>query len=254
MTQVISQPDAFHKELRESIEELYKVFKKCPSNPHMNGSPLFQEEIAQWNKLVAAKPLRELSVDDLQIYYFKAMTTWGEVTDFKYFLPRVFELLAELPIDFNCFDEWVTLNKLNYGKYSSWPKDEQEAVHQFLLAFWKKLLHEPSEDFIDVYFKECFPAIANVYPDFERLLQLWLEADNQHSTRRLAEYVCENEKKVLKGKLTGYAEMPLQGRLFLQWLRKPAVLQKLKQAAPSEPRPYLNLELIPVLQQLEKPL
>ncbi|SFQ01685.1 hypothetical protein SAMN04515668_1166 [Hymenobacter arizonensis] len=250
MTQSVNQLDTFNSELGKSIEQLYEVFAKYPLNLSMDGSPLFEEKIAQWNRLVAANPLRELSVDDLRIYHFKTMTTWGEVNDFKHFLPRIFELLAELPID---FDEWVALNKLNYGKYTSWPIPEQVAVQRFLMAFWKKLLQEPS-DITDAYFEGYFPAIVNVYPHFEQLLNAWLEASNKHSTQRLAEYVFRNEDEVLKGRLTGYEEMPHQGKLFLKWLRKPAVLQKLKQATSSESHPYLNLELIPILQQLEKPL
>lgn len=251
MTQNINQLEALNKELHESIEQLYKSFVKYPINPSMDGSPYFQEEIAQWNKLVAVKPLRKLSVDDFQPYYFKAMTTWGELNDFKHFLPRIFELLAELPID---FDEWVTLSKLNYGNYKSWPDDEKAVVHRFLLLFWQKLLIEDS-DILDACFEGYFPAIANVYPDFSQLLQIWLAVDNKHANRRLADFVCSNEKKVLKKQiLPGYEDMPQQGKIFLNWLRSPAVINKLKQTVPSESYPYIDVQLIPVIQQLEQQL
>ena len=254
MTQHNSLRDNYKIDLREAIEQLYIVFAKYPSNPKMDISPLFQDQLAPWNQLIASKPLRELSVDDLNKYSFKAMTTWGDARDFKHFLPRIFELLAELSNDMSGFDVWVTLNKLNYGDFKNWPQNEQVVVHRFLLALWQKLLLEPS-DAIDAYFENYFPAIANVYPDFNQMLQLWTAADNQHASRRLADFVCRNERKVLKKQvLPGYEVMPHQGKLFLMWLRSPAVLDKLKQTAPAESYPYIDLELIPVIQQLELPL
>ncbi len=254
MTQISSQRNSSNTGLREATEQLYRAFAKYPSNPNMDISPLFQDQLALWNQLIASKPLRELSIEDLENYSFKAMTTWGDVRDFKHFLPRIFELLAELPNDMHGLDEWVTLNKLNYGDYKSWPKNEQEVVHRFLIAFWQKLLLEPS-DAINAYFDNCFPAIANVYPDFNQMLQFWTAADNQHASRRLASFVCRNEKKVLKKQvLPGYEVMPHQGKLFLMWLRSPAVLDKLKQTAPSESYPHINVELISVIKQLEQSL
>ena len=108
---------------------------------------------------------------------------------------------------------------------------------------------------LDAYFEGYFPAIANVYPDFGQMLQLWLAADNPYSSRRLADFICRKEKKVLKKQtLPGYVDMPHQGKLFLEWLRSPAVLNKLKQTVPSESYPYINLQLIPIVQQLEQQL
>ncbi|MBD2766664.1 hypothetical protein IC235_02010 [Hymenobacter sp. BT664] len=252
MTQTSSQTDNYKAELSESIEQLYQMFAKYPLDPAMDGSPVYQKlMLDRWNQTLAAKPLRELSVEDLTTYHFKAMTTWGGVNDFKHFLPRLFELLSELPMD---FDEWVTLDKLNYGNYKNWPDNEKTVIHRFLLAFWKKLLTEESAD-IDAGFAGYFSAIANVYSDFGQLLQIWLAADKQCSSYRLAAFVSGAQKKVLeKQVLPGYEDMPQQGKLFREWLRSPAVLNKLKQTVPSAAAPYIDWELIPVIRQLEQGL
>ncbi|MDQ2772459.1 MAG: hypothetical protein M3Y54_18385, partial [Bacteroidota bacterium] len=249
MTQNISQSATANIELQESIEQLYRIFLKYPINLNMEGSPYYPE-LPKWNQALAAKTLRELSAEDLEVYHFKAMTTWGNVNDFKHFLPRIFGLLADLPIE---FDEWVALGKLNYGNYKNWPDEEKKAVLRFLLAFWQKLLAEKS-DIIDAYFGGYFPAIANVYPDFSQLLQLWLANDNQSSSRRLAEFICDYEKQILKKRLSLYEEMMPEGKQFYEWLRGKPVLEKIKQAVPSESHPYLDLELIPIIEQLERPL
>ena len=98
MRKSLSQSAVSNTGLHESIEQLYAALEKYPLNCKMNGSPLYHD-LARWNQVLSAKSLRNLSVDDLRIYYFKAMTTWGDINDFKHFLPRIFELLSELPVD-----------------------------------------------------------------------------------------------------------------------------------------------------------
>lgn len=239
-------------ELREAIEHLYKVFNKYPANPNMDGSPMYHD-LAQWNRALLAKPLRELSIDkgdeDLVVYYFKAMTTWGNVNDFKHFLPRIFELLTTIP---RGIEEWVALNKLHYGHYETWPAVEQAAVHRFLLAFWQMLLNEESE-WIDALFFNYFPSIASVFPDFNILLELWAAADSQEAAQRLAVFVCEKEKWILKKRvLPGFHDSAPLGEQFFDWLHSAPALAKLKKAKPSEDDPYLDLQLAPIIQQLEQ--
>jgi hypothetical protein len=234
-------------ELHDAIEHLYKVFNKYPANPNMDGSPMYHD-LVQWNRALMAKPLRELSMhEDLNIYYAKAMTTWGDVNDFKHFLPRIFELLTILPTGIM---EEVALNKLHYGHYETWPAAEQAAVHRFLLAFWQVLLNEESE-WIDALFNQYFPAIAGVFPDSNRLLELWAAADSQEAAQRLAVFVCDNEKQILKKRvLPSFSE--LLGKQFFEWLHSASALSKLKKAKPSEDDPYLDLQLAPIIQQLEQ--
>ena len=235
-------------ELAEAIEQLYRVFARYPANPAMDGSPMYHD-LAQWNRALIAKPLRELSAEDLRIYHFKALTTWGSVADFKHFLPRIFELLTTLPDD---FEEWVALDKLNHGAYESWSAPEIAAVRQFLLAFWRWLLCGEFER-INAFFENYFPAIAHVYPDFDKLLQLWADADCQLASQRLADFVCRNTKQLLKKRIfPGSDKSELLGKQFFAWLHSPAALRMLQAAKATPENPYLNLELEPVIKQLEQ--
>jgi hypothetical protein len=235
-------------ELLESIERLYKVFADYPANPKMDGSPMYHE-LAAWNRALMAKPLRELSAaEDLRIYHFKAMTTWGDVKDFKHFLPRIFELLTTLPPD---FEEWVALGKLHYGHYETWPALEQTAIHQFLLAFWQMLLSQESVQ-IDAVFGDYFSAIANIYPNFKQLLQLWEENKSQQAAQHLAIF-CLNTKKIfIKRVLPGIQDSAPLGEQFFNWLHSAPALVKLKQAKPSDDDPYLDLQIAPIIEQLEQ--
>ena len=248
MRQIFEGAESTAAKLHKAITRLYKVFAKYPVNPRMNGSPLYHE-LAQWNRALTTKPLKELSEEDLSVYYFKALTTWGNVNDFKHFLPRILELLTELP---TILEEWVALDKLNYGHYDDWPADEQAAIHQFLLAFWQTLLCEESTH-IDALFEGYFPAIANVYPDFNRLLQLWSATDRQPAAQRLASFICRYAKQVLQKRvLPGFRDSIARGELFFEWLQSDSAVALMKKAVSSEAEPYLDLELAPIISKLEQ--
>lgn len=85
--------------------------------------------------------LRALTSDDLCYYAFKAMITFGDADDFKHFLPRLLDLLAESlvgdPLGLNVEILGV---KLHYAGFSSWPAPEREAVLGFTHAWWRTLL------------------------------------------------------------------------------------------------------------------
>jgi hypothetical protein len=80
-----------------------------------------------------SKPLRAISADEISRFAFKALTTWGTLQDYKYFLPRILELTfsGELFVDIE-----ITVGKVSRGDFDSWPPEEQTAIREVLRAAW----------------------------------------------------------------------------------------------------------------------
>jgi len=146
-----------------AIEKLYQVFSAYPLRNAIIGCPCCVSD-AQQEKL-HSKLLRELDEEDLSRYAFKSMTTWGDSEDFRHFLPRIFELMANTGFIVETF---IVLGKLSYGKWKEWPQDEQQVVIEFLLAWWDSLIKQ--KPYFD---KEAFVAIYKLIEDIDLLLSIW---------------------------------------------------------------------------------
>jgi hypothetical protein len=72
------------------IERLYQLFSryKCPRQ--LEGCPCCTT--AEEAQPLVRKPLRTIAAPELEHYASKALTTWGTLDDYKYFLPRILEL------------------------------------------------------------------------------------------------------------------------------------------------------------------
>ncbi len=120
------------KELDRAVERLYEVFRVYPLRPVIDSCPHCKLEESEAR--LHARSLRELGWQDLEDYAFKAMTTFGDVDDFKHFIPRLLELC--LPVDAAWpFEPDVVLEKLAYAEWKSWPRPESEAVRAFVDAW-----------------------------------------------------------------------------------------------------------------------
>lgn len=116
----------------ELIEQLYRIFRRYPFPAGMEGCPCCVSD--RHLLLLRSKPLRQLGDHELSRYAFKAMTTWGTEKDFKYYLPRLMELYVS---GRDNFDARLLMDKLSYGKWRTWPADEQEIIVAYLLNWWK---------------------------------------------------------------------------------------------------------------------
>ncbi len=77
-------------ELRTVIESLYEIFVTYPLRADTSACACCHS--AYDEQRLHTKPFRKLNADDLRQYAGDALFVWGEVDDFKHFLPRIFEL------------------------------------------------------------------------------------------------------------------------------------------------------------------
>jgi len=176
-------------EFEIAIEQLYKTFEKYPFKSTIDGCPccVSDSDISTLH----SKQLRELEDEDISRYAFKAMTTWGDVNDFKYYLPRIFELAATRKL---IVDTFVILGKLDYGNWKEWEIDEQNSILQFLKAWWKYDINNAS------YFdSEVLIELKKQIQDLQGMLNEWNVSIDSQGFKNYVDFV-ESYYPELKGK------------------------------------------------------
>jgi hypothetical protein len=127
----------------DAIEDLYRVFADYRLGPHVEGCPHCVSD--RDHTRLYSNPLRSLSAEDLSRYAVKAMTTWGDVQDFRHFLPRILGLVVSGDRDWSV-DTEVVLGKLAYANWRTWPEREQAALRSFLSLRWSVGLTQIAAD------------------------------------------------------------------------------------------------------------
>jgi hypothetical protein len=204
--------------LQQAVESLYLVFGAYPLSS-LDGCPCC---VSAANKeQVTHRALRELTQDDLGRYAGKAMTTWGNVDDFKHFLPRLFELTAAFQ---SPYEEYVVFGKLDYGRWRTWPPAEIAAIEQYFLALWDVVLGSDAWNF-----RDYFTAITGIYPRFDELLQHWEASTNPRAWAFLSEEVYYSNQSLFRDMYFNgpFLESPQLSQRFRAWVTSPAVRDKL---------------------------
>jgi hypothetical protein len=190
--------------LQAAIENLYISFSSYKLRTPVEGCSCCVKSADK--KRLAAKPLRQLQKDDLSLYAFKAMTTWGDEYDFKHFLPRILELLAT-GYSVNPGADFL-LNKLNYAQWQTWPENERNAIQGFLLALWNFVLDggetgDGADNWID--------NISQVVSDLTPFLGAWEQNNSAEACDLLLEFCA------------GYDMSPSAPQV-IKWLRSDQLL------------------------------
>jgi hypothetical protein len=229
--------------MKSVVAELYRVFQPYRIGDDFVGCSdcVSPEETAR----LAAIPLRSLSVADLNRYARKAMTTWGEVTHFKYFLPRLLELSLD---EFENFDTpEVLLGKLAYANWESWPAIEQAAVRDFLEAFWRHQLTSPGTFPADHRIGTVLGGLAQLHSSLIPLLDAWLSIEDQTAALHLCQLIDHSADDIMQtGRIRFLWGNPAKASEELtKWLATDAVQNYLDpfHAIVSGPFPYAFIQL-----------
>lgn len=146
----------------KEIESLYQVFSSYGRPAKLEGCPCCTS--SEEAEPLVRKPLRAISAPELEHYSFKALSTWGMLSDYKYFLPRILELTAETSL---ICDTEIIFHKLSYGGFKDWPANEQQAVSDFIFALWRESVGKFDIDRAD----SCLCGAAAVLPEISSLLE-----------------------------------------------------------------------------------
>lgn len=175
------------EELRGAIDGLYKVFERYPRPREFD----FAQGLVPEAKLA----LRDVHENWCCWYLPKAVTSLGTVTDFKHFLPRVFEvgiyhwttgcwpgtkcnpqLKIILPVELP-----LLARRLVYAGFNQWPEKEKEAVQVVVRAAWRMRIVWPDDGLgkpmrSNAFLDELWMPFYCLVPDFSWVVSDWAAA------------------------------------------------------------------------------
>ena len=214
------------EEVQGAIANLYEVFGAYRLRSHVTGCPCCVSDSD--NEQVHQRSLRSLGEAELTKFAHKAMTTWGVVEDFKYFLPRLLEIQA-VHSRFGWVDAEILLSKLRWGDWDSWPGAEREAVVRYLVATWReKLVRVEWDDAV-----EWLCAIGQAEEDLWPYLERWASDPEVQAMLNLAVFLVEEGNGILlKRKLPSafWEERRVQMKQVIDWLGSAEVRSALEKA------------------------
>ncbi|WP_433143773.1 hypothetical protein ACQPZ8_49095 [Actinomadura nitritigenes] len=118
----------------DAVEALHGAFAEVPRPVRVHGCPCCVA--ADEDRPLLARPPRDLTAEDLARYAAKALGTWGDEADFRYFAPRLLELAADDAFAYP--DPEAVFGKLSRAGWERWP--QRGAIAAFLHAFWTRSL------------------------------------------------------------------------------------------------------------------
>lgn len=127
--------------IRQSIESIYAAFSSVPKPKSIDGCRCCIED-----KQVAtllAKPLRELSAEELSSYASSVFLTVGSEADYRYFLPRILEILVSDQTWWP--DPEVALRTLALAEWSKWPDAEKRSILRLFEAHFDQLIAKATD-------------------------------------------------------------------------------------------------------------
>jgi hypothetical protein len=128
--------------------------------------------------------VRSLTGDDLGRYAAKALTTWGDEEDFRYFLPRLLDCAQSGAFVYP--DPQIVFGKLPVAGWQDWAAGERSAIEALLTAWWNDTLaRHPAEPAVGTVL--CCLGATGV--DLDPFLDRWGRLTSAEEVRHLHSFV-----------------------------------------------------------------
>lgn len=177
-----------------AIDQLYRVFAAYPQPPRSQVSPWAGIAESEIQKLYRA-PLGKLGEDDLETYARRALSVWGDASEFRHYLPRILDLIARGRRGW--LDADLFLGKLEQAGWKSWPAVEKAAIERYLRELFRTTLAEfprwPRAG-------EVLRGISLAGEPLDWSLQTWSDDKRPSALHHLAELVLDEQVSLLSEK------------------------------------------------------
>lgn len=218
-------------ELKAAIESLYDVFSRYPRPATIEVCPCCTKPEATSHLTVGS--LRELRFGDIADYSCSAISTQGSVDDFRYFLPRLLQGIAEQEYAFN---PEILFGKLSYANWTTWQVDEVSAVRSYLHALWTTgLTNFPIENRLPEFCEivTLLSSIAQTGEALEPYLQVWSETKTEEADKHLIQFVTMFADEFSDGRTLHeafWSKRRSQAESLRKWLLQIETLQRVAQS------------------------
>ena len=187
---------------------LYEAFSKEPRPNEIDGCPCCVDA-KEVGKLTST-PLREITPQELGGYASSVFLTVGSEADFRYYLPRILEVLAT---DVGWWpDPEVVGRAMANIPWEQWTQLQREALEAYFAAVFANLFAAPVPEGYEIDSWLC--CSSHVLPEWERVLDRL--TDHQKALVALYEWHGEPLQKQRLG--NAFWDNSPKREVFLNWM------------------------------------
>lgn len=217
------------------VERIYTVFSAYRFKPDFVSrcSPITPPSIDELAAL--SKSVRELSEKDLGRLPGKVLTTWGDIEDFKHFLPRIIETSILLPD--GLFEENFFF-KIAYSGFNDWPNEEREVIVEAVKVYLKNKLRSFPSNY-SINYLQAISFIIGI----TTIVQVCTDDSSAQCAYFVANCILNPEEYLF--------DLPENDtNLFKNWLNSTEVKEKLSAAISKSEDEYLTFTIQTALNYL----
>jgi len=224
--------------LNESIKNLYIVFSKYPKPNDISGCYhcISEEE----KRPILEKNLIELQPNDLKEFAHSGLLTIGTELDFKYLLPRLFEIVATRLDEFPINTE-VIFSKLKKANWEKWDKLEIDAIKEFLHKLWNSRF-DTYIDYDDniLPISELLCSISQCEDDISSYLEFWSLQPPEISYLYMFDFIYDNLEMFTNNnfKISFWSERVEQLSQIVMWMENINIYDKIEKAIKLLPKQH----------------